>query len=183
MDGENKNKETTTTEENTNENVNNQNTNEDTTEDITFDDVLTDPEFKKEFDRRITKAINTYDKTIKESGKIIESSEYEKLKNESAQSIKDLKFELALTKAIAKTNPNDDIGYKAHLDIAKLKETFNEETGEISAYFEMAESIKANQSHFFKSDNLAQSIEINKFSADKEPENLNQALKQKFEVK
>lgn len=149
-------------------------------EELTFEELLSIPEFKKEFDRKVSKAINTYESNAKKDGIIMSKEEIEKIKNEHTNQMKELKFELALTKEINKIGTIDEIGFKAHLDMEKLKQSFDEEKNTISEFTEMAELIKNQQQHLF-TNNKSQGNKIDGFVVNKnEPTDLHSALREKF---
>ena len=109
----------------------------------TFDDILSDKEYQSEFDRRVSKAIETAKKTWSGEqetdidGKIREAvkTEKEKIVNE----LNEVKFNSAVDTAILKADVVDLDMVKAKLDMKKIKQG---DDGSISGLDEQLEELK-----------------------------------------
>lgn len=71
------------------------------------------------------------------------------LESKGAESLKALKKDYAIKKAILKTGAVDEVSYKAHLDISKIE--YDEEKDELKGFDEQDKTIKENHSYLFGS--------------------------------
>lgn len=76
------------------------------------------------------------------------TGEKTELETKHSNEIKGLKLDYALRTAIAKSNPIDEIAYKAHLDMSKIR--YDEEKNELTGFDEQDKAIKEANAYLFQ---------------------------------
>lgn len=149
---------------------------------VTFEEIISDPEYSKEYrklvDREVSKAIASY-----KDNHNVNVDEIVKQKVNAA--VSEVKFEATLNEKLRAAGVIDVAAYKAHLDLDVLKEDYDFESNVIDGIDELIEESKSEVPYLFKQEHSqATGAAQTGFGESKsEPKNLNDALKQKFNIK
>lgn len=76
------------------------------------------------------------------------TNEKETLETNQKETVKKLKLDYALNAAIAKSNPIDEVAYKAHLDMAKIG--YDDEKNELTGFEEQDKAIRETNGYLFQ---------------------------------
>lgn len=144
-------------------------------EPLTFDEILADKEYQAEFDRRVTKALETQKTKLEEDFKQglakakeeFKEIETEEIKKQFLAEKEQLKEELTrveknriIDKAILKSGTVDEVAVKAHLQ-SFLKEAEYKD-GVIVGLDEQLKELKENKEHLFKNETVVTGVKHKK---------------------
>lgn len=149
---------------------------------VTFEEIINDPEFSKDYrkmvDKEVSKAIASY-----KQNHDVNVDDLVKQKVNAA--VSDVKFEATLNEQLRSAGVIDLAAYKAHLDLDVLKEDYDFDKNVINGLDELIEGSKNEVPYLFKQEHAqATGTTQTGFGGNKpEIKNLNDALKQKFNIK
>ncbi len=155
----------------------------DTGESASFEQIINHPDYQKEYrkaiDREISKAIKSYQKN--------HETDIEKLVNEkvSAQ-VRDVKFNASLKEKLRDAGVIDNVAFMAHLDLDKLKESYEEGTESFKGFDELIANSKQKMPYLFKQEEqkaVSTGKALTGFGNNKKaPTTLSEALHAKYKI-
>ena len=114
---------------------------------VTFDDIINHPDYKEDYqkavDKAVSKAINSYKKN--------HADDIEKIVSEQVSTkVRDVKFNAVLKEKLKDAGVIDNTAFIAHLDMNKMKESFDEANESFNGFDELITSSKEKMPYLFK---------------------------------
>ena len=127
----------------------NTDSNDDVGQKVTFDDIINHPDYKEDYqkavDKAVSKAINSYKKN--------HADDIEKIVSEQVSAkVRDVKFNAVLKEKLKDAGVIDNTAFIAHLDMNKMKESFDEANESFKGFDELITSSKEKMPYLFKQD-------------------------------
>ncbi len=167
----------------TNEQVETELVNDENGKNVTFEEIINHPDYQKEYrkaiDREVSKAIKSYQKN--------HETDIDKLVSEkvSAQ-VRDVKFNASLKEKLRDAGVIDNVAFMAHLDLNKLKESYEEGTESFKGFDEIISNAKQTMPYLFKQEEqkaLSTGKSMTGFGDNKKPiSSLSEALHAKYKI-
>lgn len=119
-------------------------------ESVTFEEIINHPTYQKDFrkavDREVSKAIKSYQKN--------HETDVEKLVSEQVSAkVRDVKFNATLKEKLHDAGVIDNTAFIAHLDLSKLKESYEETTESIKNIDDVISNARQSMPYLFKQEN------------------------------
>lgn len=114
---------------------------------VTFEDIINHPDYKDDYqkavDRAVSKAINSFKKN--------HADDIEKIVSEQVSTkVRDVKFNAVLKEKLKDAGVIDNTAFIAHLDMNKMKESFDEANESFNGFDELITSSKEKMPYLFK---------------------------------
>lgn len=113
----------------------------------TFEDIINHPDYRADYqkavDKAVSKAINSYKKN--------HDTDIEKLVSEQVSAkVRDVKFNASLKEHLKDAGVIDNTAFLAHMDLQKLKDSFDDTTESFKGFDELISESKEKMPYLFK---------------------------------